>query len=101
MSMEHLQARPTPREMELRLVCVNVPVETRLTLPRKALKPRASRGRRKKKRERLIYQKNKTSGVEKFFCDREMISKKGVSGKAHFSDRFCFFRYVVLVVLCL
>ncbi len=66
LSMEHLQARPTPREMELRLVCVNEPVETRLTLPRKALKPRASRGRRKKKRERLIHQKNKTSGVEKF-----------------------------------
>lgn len=52
--MEHLQARPTPREMELRLVCVNELVETRLTLPRKALKPRASSGKRKKRRERLI-----------------------------------------------
>lgn len=37
--LEHLQARPMPREMEPRLVCVKEPVRTRLSPQREVLKP--------------------------------------------------------------
>lgn len=37
--LEHLQARPMPREMEPRLVCVKKLVRTRLTPQHEVLKP--------------------------------------------------------------
>lgn len=37
--LEHLQARPMPREMEPRLVCVKEPVRTRSTPQHEVLKP--------------------------------------------------------------
>lgn len=43
---EHLQARPMPREMEPRLVCVNEPVRTRPSPQHEALKPTEKKERR-------------------------------------------------------
>lgn len=40
---EHLQARPMPREMEPRLVCVKEPVRTRPSPQHEAIKPTEKR----------------------------------------------------------
>lgn len=60
--LEHLQARPMPREMEPRLVCVKEPVRTRLSPQREVLKPA---GKKKKEEE----------GVLGFFFSCQMSSR--------------------------